>query len=500
MDPFPEYEAHDATGLADLVRRGDVHPSEMVEAAAERLGRINPHINAVVYPALDRARAEAEQGVGDGPFAGVPFLVKDLGAACAGLPYTQSSRSRRAHVPMADNEIVERFRAVGLLILGKTNTPEFGLAPVTEPEVHGPARNPWDLGRTPCGSSGGAAAAVAAGIVPMAHGNDGGGSIRLPASACGLFGLKPSRGRSTWGPDYVEVWLGLSEQHAITRSVRDSARLLDAVGGAPIGTIAAPPPPARPFADEVGADPGPLRIAYTPAGLLDPAPLDPACIEGVEDAANLCEELGHHVEQTMPDLDLEELLWAFVTLAGAEAEFQIAESERLTGRKARPADFELVTWIVGLVGKTRTSGDLTRALYAAREAGRRVAEFMGTYDVIMTSTMGRPPWPIGELDLATRDRRTLQLVRRAPLRPVLAQVEKQLAGEILRPMPNTPLFNMTGLPAMSVPLHWSGDGLPVGIQFAGRYGEEATLFRLAAQLEAARPWWDRRPPPVGVPT
>ncbi len=497
MEGFADYERHDATGLASLVRDRQVHPRELVEAAVARIEQRNPAVNAVVYRAFDRAREEAEADPGDGPFAGVPFLVKDLGAAYAGLPYSQSSRSRRNHVPAADNEIVRRFKAAGLIIVGKTNTPEFGLAPVTESELHGPCRNPWDVARTPGGSSGGAAASVAAGMVPMAHGNDGGGSIRIPASHCGLFGIKPTRGRSTWGPDYIEGWMGLSEQHAVSRSVRDSARLLDAAHGADPGATAVPPPPERPFAEEVGADVGRLRIAFTTGPLLDREPLDPECAAAVEDAAALCAELGHDVDEASPSIDVDETLDAFITLAGAEAAFQIAESERLTGRKVRSGDVELVTWIVGLVGRTRSAGDLMAAYDVMRRTGRILAEFLTTYDVFLSSTLAQPPWPIGELDVTGADRAMLQFVKRVPASPIMNAVIKQLAGEILRPMPNTPLFNLTGQPAMSVPLVWSEQGLPIGSQFVGRLGEEATLFRLAAQLEEARPWAEKRPAMAG---
>ncbi len=494
MDGFADYEQHDATGLADLVRSGEVHPTELVDAAIARIEWHNPKLNAVVYPDFERAREAAKSAPTDGPFCGVPFLEKDLGAAVAGLPMTQSSRSREGVITRHDNELVQRHRAAGLILLGKTNTPEFGLSPVTEPEVHGPTRNPWDLERTPGGSSGGSAAAVAAGMVPMAHANDGGGSIRTPASACGLFGLKPSRGRSTWGPDYLEGWLGLSEQHAVTRSVRDSARLLDATHGAHVGVAHPAPPPGRPFADEVGTDPGRLRVAFTTSALLDHRPTDQACVAAVTAAAELCGELGHEVVEASPPIDLERMLDAFITLSGAEGEFQLRESERLTGRKVGVGDVELVTWIIGLIGRKRSSGDLAATLDAIRDAGRIMAGFLADHDVLLSSTTAKPPWPIGDLDIGPSERRLLQLIARAPAGPVLRQVVKQLSTEILEPMPNTPLFNMTGQPAMSVPLHWTADGLPVGVQFAARLGDEAVLFRLAAQLEAARPWWNRRAP------
>jgi amidase len=493
MGPFQEYERHDATGLADLVRRREVHPLELFEAAAARIERLNPRLNAVVYPDLDRAREAAAGESREGPFAGVPFLVKDFGAAVAGLPYTMSSRSRVGYVSPADNEIVTRYRRAGLVILGKTNAPEFAMYPTTESVLHGPARNPWDTSRTPSGSSGGSAVAVAAGMVPMAHGNDGGGSIRMPASACGLFGLKPTRGRSTWGPDYLEGLLGLCEQHALTRSVRDSARLLDATHGAPPGAPYRPAPPPRPYAEEVGAPPGRLRIAFTTHALLDDRPMDPECVGAVESAARLCEELGHQVTEARPSLDIPEIVDAFLTLNFADGAFLIAETERLTGRKVRFGDVELVTSIVWLVGDKRSAADLDRAFYVMRRTGQTMAAFMEGYDVLLTSTMAQPPWPIGDQDLSVLERVMLQMVRRLPVRPLLRALVGQLAAETMKPIPNTPLCNLTGQPAMSVPLHWTPAGLPVGVEFSARLEEEGLLFRLASQLEAARPWWDRRP-------
>ena len=494
MEPFAEYDRHDATGLADLVRRREVHPLELFEAAARRIEEQNPRLNAVVYPDLDRAREAAAAGPGEGPFAGVPFLVKDLGAKVAGLPYTQSSRSLAGYVAPADNDIVVRHRRAGLVIMGKTNTPEFGLMPVTESEVHGPARNPWDTGSTPGGSSGGSAAAVAAGMVPMAHGNDGGGSIRMPASHCALFGLKPTRGRSTWGPEYMECWLGLAEQHALTRSVRDSARLLDATHGAPAGSPYRPAAPVRPYAEEAGAPPGRLRIAFTRSALLAEEPMDPECVAAVEEAARLCADLGHEVVEARPPLPIAEIVDAFVTLSGGEGAYQIAEAARMTGRKVRSRDVETTTWILKIIGDMRSATEMDRAFDVMRGAGRVMAEFMAGHDVLISSTLAQPPWPIGALGLTPAQNALLQMVKRAPIKPVVRAMVKKLGGEILGPMPNTPLCNLTGQPAMSVPLHWTPGGLPVGVQFIGRVEEEGLLFRLAAQLEAARPWWDRRPP------
>jgi amidase len=497
MEPFADYERHDATGLAELVRSHQVHPLELFEAAARRIEERNPALNAVVYPDLDRARQEAALGSREGPFAGVPFVVKDIGAAVAGLPYTESSRSRVGYVSPADNEVVLRHRRAGLIILGKTNTPEIGLAVITEPELHGPTRNPWDLSRTPGGSSGGSAVAVAAGMVPLAHGTDGGGSIRIPASHCGLFGLKPTRGRSTWGPDRVEDWLGLTEQHGLSRSVRDSARLLDATHGAPPGTPYRPAPPSRSYAEEVGAPPGRLRIAFTRTALLDERPMDPECVAAVEDAARLCADLGHEVTEVRLPLDIPVIVNAFVTLAGVQAALEIGVSERLTDRRVHPGDVELVTWIARLIGDRRSAADLGRALDVMRHAGLTMATFMQEYDAVLTSTVAQPPWPIGEYDLRSAQRAVLRVVGRVPLGPLLGAVVGQLSGEILRQMPNTPLCNLTGQPAMSVPLYWTSSCLPVGVQFIGRLDEEWRLFRLASQLEAARPWWERRPALAG---
>jgi len=494
MGPFADYDRYDATGLAELVRTRRVHPLELFEAAAGRIEALNGRLNAVVYPDLDRAREVAARESREGPFAGVPFLVKDFGAAVAGLPYTQSSRSRVGYVAPTDDDIVARHRRAGLIILGKTNAPEFALLPTTEPELHGPARNPWDRSRTTAGSSGGSAAAVASGMVPMAHGNDGGGSIRLPASACGLFGLKPTRGRSTWGPDHLDGMLGLCEQHALTRSVRDSARLLDATHGTPAGAPYRPAPPPRPFAEEVGAPPGRLRIAFTTGGLLDDRPADPECVAAVESAARLCEELGHQVTEARPSLDVPSIVDAFITINGADCAFVIAEAERLTGRRVRSGDVELVTWIIRLIGTRRSAADLEQALDVMHRTGQTMASFLEDYDLLLSSTMAQPPWPIGNQDLGALERVMLQAVRRVPVGPVLRAVVRQMAAEMMQPTPNTPLANLTGQPSMSVPLYWTPSGLPVGVEFDARLEEEGLLFRLASQLEAARPWWERRPP------
>lgn len=462
----------DATAQAALVRDGEVTAGELLEAAIARTERVNPALNAVIEPMYEIAR-DAAANASPGPFSGVPFLLKDIGAAYAGVPMTSGSEYTRDLVPDCDSELVVRYRRAGLVIFGKTNTPELGIQPTTEPRLFGPCRNPWDPGRSPGGSSGGSAAAVAAGIVPMAHANDGGGSIRIPASCCGLFGLKPTRARTTLGPD--DDVSGLVVEHAVTRSVRDSAALLDAVAGPMPGDPYVAPPPERPFAEEVGADPGVLRVAVAGAS---GAPAHADCAVAVRDAANLCAGLGHEVEEAAPNLDWEEIEHHFAVLWSAGVASGIDGISRATGRKPHPELFEPLTWALYEMGQNLSAPDYLLALSALRRVSRTVAEFFERYDVWLTPTLAEPPAPLGTFDSPPED----------PLRGYFRAAEYA---------PFTPLFNVTGQPAMSVPLYWNEDGLPVGSHFAGRFGDEATLFRLASQLEEAEPWYDRRPPVRG---
>ena len=484
---FAEYRDHDATALAELIRAKQVTAGEVVDAALAAIDATDPGINAVIHRLDDTARATAATHDGGGPFAGVPFLVKDL-TPVAGAPLNSGSRSLVGFVPGHDAEIVARHRAAGLVIAGKTNTPEFGLAPTTEPELHGPTRNPWNPEYTAGGSSGGAAAAVAAGMVPMAHASDGGGSIRIPASACGLFGLKPTRARNPQGPDRGEGWFGLSEQHAVSRSVRDSAALLDATCGPDEGAPYVAPEPERAFAAEVGADPGRLRVAFTTRALLTGDQVHPECAAAVEDAAALCEELGHDVFEGSPAIDSNKLVGAVVAIVAAGASMAVTDTARLARRPPRAEDYELVTWALHLVAKKTGADVLARSIEASRQTGRAVARFFTNADVLLCSTLGKPPWKLGTLGPSPVERRMLQALRRVPSRKVIDSVLERMSTELLAPIPNTPVFNMTGQPAMSVPLYRTDAGLPIGSQFAARYGDEATLFRLAAQLEEARPW------------
>jgi amidase len=464
----------DATALADLVRRKEVKAIELVDASVDRIERLNPTLNAVVTPMYDLARKAALAPLSEGPFAGVPFLLKDLLAEYGGAALTESSALLRDHVSEQDSELVSRFKRAGLIVVGKTNTPEFGILPTTEPRLFGPTHNPWDTTRTTGGSSGGSAAAVAAGLVPMAHGNDGGGSIRIPASCCGLFGLKPTRGRNPLGPHYGDMFTGLVAEHAITRSVRDSAALLDATSGPDLGDPYWAPPPARPFLHEVGADPGRLRIAFTvkaPTGVA----VHPDCVAAARDAAALCADLGHEVTEVTPAIDGQVVTPAFMTLWSAGCAWTVDDWARRTGRTPTPDLFEPLTWALQEMGRQHSASAYLLALQDLQKVSRQVARFFLDYDVWLTPTLGEPPVPLGTFDSPPEN--PLQgLIRAASF------------------VPFTPICNITGQPAMSVPLYWNAEALPIGSHFISRFGDEATLFRLAAQLEQARPWAGRRPP------
>jgi len=464
----------DATALADLVRRKEVKAIELVDASIDRIERLNPSLNAVVTPMYDLARKAALSPLSEGPFAGVPFLLKDLLAEYGGAALIESSAFLRDHVSEQDSELVSRFKRAGLIVVGKTNTPEFGILPTTEPRLFGPSRNPWDTTRTTGGSSGGSAAAVAAGLVPMAHGNDGGGSIRIPASCCGLFGLKPTRGRNPLGPHYGDMFTGLVAEHALTRSVRDSAALLDATSGPDLGDPYWAPLPARPFLQEVGAGPGRLRIALTTQAAPDVA-VHPDCVAAARDAAALCADLGHEVTEVTPAIDGQVVMQAFMTLWSAGCAWTVDDWARRTGRTPTPDLFEPLTWALREMGRQHSASAYLLALQDLQKVSRQVARFFLDYDVWLTPTLGEPPVPLGTFD--------------SPPETPLQGLFRAAAF-----MPFTPICNITGQPGMSVPLYWNDDGLPVGSHFVGRFGDEAALFRLAAQLEQARPWASRRPP------
>lgn len=469
-----EYESHDALGLAELVERREVQPTELLDAAVARAAECNPRLNAIVIPMEAEARRAVAGDLPRGPFRGVPFLIKDLALQIEGVRTTNGCRLFRDHVGDHDSELVQRYRRAGLVTFGRTASPEFGLTTTTESTLFGPTRNPWNLEHTSGGSSGGASSAVAAGIVPLANASDGGGSIRIPASCCGLFGMKPTRGRTPFGPDAGEGWSGMSTIHAVSRSVRDNAALLDASEGPEIGSPYWAPPKARPYLEEVTRTPGPLRIAML-TETFNGTPTDPECVAAVEAAGKLCESLGHRVEATKIEIDRGALGAASQSIMGANLIATLEDKAAQLGREFGPDDVEPFTWLTIQGARQRTAVDYARAIRTIHSIGRDFDAAFERFDVIMSPTLGAPPERIGVVSLANPDL--------AAMVPAL-----------LRSVGFTQAFNASGHPAMSVPLHWSPDGLPIGIQFAGRFGDEGTLFQLAGQLEAAKPWWDRRPP------
>lgn len=469
-----EYTAYDALGLAELVRKGEVTPSELLDVAIATVERTNPDVNAVVVEMYDEARRFIDEDLPeDGPFRGVPYLLKDLRADYAGVPTTAGSRFFADNIPSRDSELVRRLKAAGLVIFGKANTPEFGGNVSTEPVLFGATRNPWNTDRIAGGSSGGSAAAVAAGMVPAAHASDGGGSIRIPSSCCGVFGLKPTRGRNPAGPVFGEAWNGLSMEHAITRTVRDNAAILDATAGPAVGDPYWAPPNDRPFAEELDRDPEPLRIAFTTTAKSG-VPVDPQYIDAIHTTAAWLEALGHRVEEAAPDYDGTALGNAIRTIIGGNMMAAVRAHAARVGRDPGPEDLEQAIQRRVALGDQHTATEYAAAVQAMHRVGRIVGEFMTGWDVMMSPTVARPPLHIGDLDTNTDDVQTF-----------LAN----LYGFI----PFTAVFNATGQPAMSVPLHQDADRLPIGVQFAARFGDEASLFRLAGQLERAHPWGQRRP-------
>jgi amidase len=477
---FAEYTQHDGLGLAALVRSGEVSPIELLETAIARIEERNPALNAVIRKRYAAARAEAVLVDRAAPFAGVPFLVKDLVAMLAGEPTGCGNRALGQLNMPCDSEMVRRYRAAGAVIVGRTNTPEFGLTPYTEPLAHGPTRNPWSPAHSPGGSSGGSAAAVAAGMVPLASGGDGGGSIRIPASCCGLFGLKPSRGLTPTGPAFGELWHGFVIEHVLTRSVRDSAEMLDATAGA----------------DEVSAEPGRLRIAFTHEPPFGHAAVHPDCLQALDSSARLVESLGHVVEEAAPQVDRDACAIDFFTVVATETRVDIERAARTLGRKPRAADFEPGTFSLGLLGRSISAAEYAGAAQRLQLVARTVARFFERHDVLMTPTLAAPPVPIGALQPSAAELLLMRVVNALGAGWLLESLDmiKPLTDKMFAYMPYTPLFNVTGTPAMSVPLYWNAEGLPIGIQFAAPFAADAVLFRLAGQLERAQPWFHRTAP------
>ncbi len=470
----------DATAQAELVRRGDASPVALVDAAIARIEALNPKLNAVIHPLFEQARTRAaSRDLPDGPFRGVPFLLKDLLCYTAGDPIHMGTRvlSRRGFRAPHDSYLAAKFRAAGFVVVGRTNTPELGTLPTTEPDAYGPSRNPWDTGRSTGGSSGGSAAAVAARMVPAAHANDGGGSIRIPGSECGLVGLKPSRGRTSFGPDLGEVLGGLVVEGCLTRSVRDTAAILDAIAGPMPGDPYTAPPPVRPFRAEVGASPGRLRI-----GILTRPPGEgfrshAECVAAAESAGRLLESLGHGVEPSHPGAldDAEGARHVSLMYATGTARLLDVLGE-LTGEPVEQADVDPLNWALAELGRGCTAPQYIAALEWMHGHTRRMAAWWAAgFDLLLTPTLPAPPPPLGSFVPSVDD-------------AVLVGMRATELAAFTAP------FNLTGQPAITLPLHWTGEGLPVGVQLVAAYGREDLLIRVAAQLEAARPWGDRRAP------
>ena len=495
MPGFAEYDSYDALGLAELVRAAEVSSAELVEECISRIERVNPELNSVVFELFDAARARSMGSCGDGPFAGVPFLIKDLIQRIPGVPTQEGSMFFKGWTPRDETNLYRRWVDSGVVPVAKTATSELGLLPVVETDLHGITRNPWMLDRTAGGSSGGSGSSVAAGVVPMASGGDGGGSIRIPASCCGLFGHKPSRARNPSGPIASEHWSGYVSEHVLTRTVRDSAAMLDATHGPDDTTPYFAAPIDGTFSGAAGRDPEPLRIAFHSDPAL-PATVHPDCKAAVEDAARLCAELGHQVEEVSPRHDTVALGRAFLIVIGANVAAEIHEGEKLTGRRATSKDFQLTTWITQMLGRAVSGRDLLVALRALQTESRRLVEVYRDYDLVLTPTLGTPPARIGELDPRGADLVAQKVLAALGWSGPLANTKiiDQAAQSTFSFVPFTPVANFTGQPSMSVPLYWNSEGLPIGVMFTGRPAEETKMFSLAAQLERARPWRDRRPP------
>jgi len=473
----------DATAQAELVRAGDASPVELIEAAIERAERVNPEVNAIIHEGYERARARVADELPDGPFRGVPFVLKDLGAGAeAGEPLHMGMKALKEadfRAPL-DSYLVARFRASGLVSVGRTNTPEVGILPTTEPDAYGPSRNPWDPNHSTGGSSGGSAAAVASGIVPVAHASDGGGSIRIPASCCGLVGLKTTRQRISQGPLIGDWASGLGVDFLLARSVRDVASVLDAVHGPAPGDPYVAPPPLRPYREELEAEPKGLRIGLMTEPLMD-AEVAPIVIEAVQDAATLLEELGHTLDPDLaelPDMTVAGLdpKQAFLNRYYAGQASTVKQLGLVLGRVLGPDDMEPLTWAMAQEGERMSGGDYLSSVGIHQAIARITAGwFEAGYDLVLSPTLGEAPPPLGSFDDSGDD--PLRALRRAETMGAFT------AG-----------LNATGQPAISLPLFWSDDGLPIGVQLAAPLGREDVLIGLAAQLEQARPWADRRPP------
>ncbi len=470
---FANYSQYDGVALAELVSKGEVTPGELTDAAIERIERHNGRLNAVVYRAFDEARSAASGTLPDGPFRGVPFLIKDLGLGVAGWPKSHGSRFARGVVDAQDSGLTARYRGSGVVLLGKTNTPEYGITGTTESAHLGPCRNPWHPDHIAGGSSGGAASAVASGMVPMAHASDGLGSIRIPAACCGLVGLKVTRDRNPNLPDGYDYAYGLVVDHVVSRTVRDSAAMLDVTGIPEPASPYATPAKAGPYIDEVGRSPGRLRISWsseTPTGRA----IDSRVEAALRHTAATLSQLGHEVREEALGIDYRALYRAIGPASGANFAAGMKRLIERVGHEPQPDELEPLTW-ASLKGGRRVMGeDALWSLQEMRMISRAILQRFETFDVYLSPVMGTPPPPIGYIDPVTLSPREVN----------------RRQGEVF---PYTPPFNVSGQPSISLPLAMSAEGLPIGMMFTARYADEATLFRLAGQLEKEMPWKERRP-------
>ncbi|MFO0599292.1 MAG: amidase family protein [Myxococcaceae bacterium] len=496
MSIAEQYEKSDAVGLAELVRTRQVTPTELLDEAIRRAAQVNPKLNAIVLEMHDEARRRIKEGLPEGPLTGVPFLLKDLAQGYAGFPMKNGTRMYETMVPEEHGELLRRYLTAGVVVFGKTATSEFGILPTVETELHGNTHNPWKLNVSTGGSSGGSAAMVAARVVPAAHGGDAGGSIRIPASCCGIFGLKPTRARNPAGPDDSEKAHGLAVEHVLTRSVRDSAAFLDVSAGPEHTAPYWAPPRPESYLAELKKPVGKLRIAYTHRPLL-PGVENEDCKKSMEDTVALLRSLGHECVEAAPPVDGKRISLHFFTTYCAGVAGELSLAQEFLGRPARPTDVEPTTWLMGMIGRTWFSaGDFSRALREMQAMSRDVNRFMEKFDCYLTPTLGQPPVDHGALGPKGFEKKLQAMVARADFTTALklpGLMDKAIARAFTF-APFTPVSNVTGQPSMSVPLYWNADGLPMGSCFTAKFGDEPTLFRLAAQLEEARPWKDKKPP------
>jgi amidase len=496
MSHFKEYAQYDALGLAELLRTGQVSAVDLLSEAIRRRNAVNPTINAVVNNMDELAFASLKRGLPEGPFSGVPFLLKDFSAAYKGVPMTNGSRALENYVPDYDSELVKRFKASGLVTFGKTNTPEFAIVGATESALHGVCRNPWNLQHTVGGSSGGSGAAVAAGIVPMASGGDGGGSLRIPASCGGLVGFKATRGRVPHGPVNGDPWYGQVQDGVISRSVRDSAAILDAIRGVDIGTPYAEPALPGTLLDAVAQQPGKLRIAFSREPIMRGGALHPEAIAGLERSVSLLQELGHELVEAAPAFDRQQLAEGYLMRIATSVGGEIAVSEAVLGRRIKHGELETETWMLAQMGRSFSAAQFDIAHRRLFTQSRLFENFMKDYDVFLTPTLSGPPVEHGYFKSSGLDKLVAPIASRFALGRIIANQRtlSRLAEQAFEWVSATMAFNITGNPSVSLPLHWSNDKLPVGMMFTAKFGRDDVLFRLAGQLEQAQPWWDKRPP------